>query len=259
MTRRSIDGCRGILTGGSSGIGYALATQLVRQGARLLVVARRAERLEQLTSSLVGATGRIETLVGDISRAEIRAAALDRARQLFGGLDLLVNNAGSGAMGRFADAAPERLRQIMEINFFAPAEMIRLAVPLLREGNRPIVVNVGSILGHRGIPGCAEYCASKFALQGFSESLRAELAPQRIDVLMVSPGTTQTEFFESAINPGEAPWRRTGVAPDVVARRAIAAIRSGRHEIVIGPSGKLLVWMNRLFPAIADRILARYG
>ena len=93
----------------------------------------------------------------------------------YGGLDLLVNNAGIGAQGRFAEADPARLRQIMEVNFFAPAEMTRAALPLLKQGRRPMIVNIGSILGHRGIPGTSEYCASKFAVQGFSESLRAEL------------------------------------------------------------------------------------
>ena len=151
------------------------------------------------------------------------------------------------------EASPDRLRQVMELNFFAPAELTRAALPLLKAGRKPMVVNVGSILGHRGIPGCAEYCASKFALQGLSESLRAEFAPLGIDLLVVSPARTQTEFFQQAIDAGETPWSRIrGVSPEVVARRTVTAIRRGRHEIVISPSGKLVVWMNRLVPRVMD-------
>ena len=260
MARRSISGCRGILTGASSGIGWSLATQLVRQGARLLVLARRPEKLAELATSLTDAPGQIETFTGDVTRADARQAALERALECFGGLDLLINNAGSGALGRFADATPERLQKVMDVNFFAPAEMIRIALPVLKAGNRPIVVNVSSILGHRGIPFYAEYCASKFALHGLSESLRAEFAPLGIDLLVASPGTTQTEFFESAIDAAKAPWPKPrGLPSEVVARHIVTAIRRDRHEIVISTSGKLLVWMNRLFPRVLDRILARYG
>jgi len=259
MARRSIEGCRGILTGASSGIGRALAVELVRQGARLVVVARRRERLDELAGLLADASGRVEVLAGDVTLSDVRQAAVDRAVSAFGGLDLLVNNAGGGAMGRFDLASTDRLRQVMELNFFVAAELIRTALPLLKAGRKPMVVNVGSILGHRGIPGCAEYCASKFALQGLSESLRAEFAPLGIELLVVSPARTQTEFFEQAIDAEKPPWSRIrGVSPEVVARRTVKAILRGRHEIVIGPSGKLVVWMNRLVPRVMDGILARY-
>ena len=137
--------------------------------------------------------------------------------------------------------------------------MIRSAMPLLQAGHHPMVVNIGSILGHRALPFRAEYCASKFALRGLSESLRAEFAAQGIDVLLVSPGTTQTEFFERAIDAKPRRSKRRGAAAEVVARRTVKAIRQGRHEIVVGAPGKLLVWTNRLFPLGWDSILARYG
>lgn len=259
MAKRSIVGLRGILTGASSGIGRALADQLVRGGAQLVVVARRDERLGQLATSLTGAAGRVETLAGDITDPAVRQAALNRATSAFGGLDLLINNAGAGALGRFADASPDRLRKIMELNFFAPAELIRAAVPLLRAANKPIVVNVSSVLGHRAVPRHSEYCASKFALQGLSESLRAELSKLGIDLLVVSPGTTETEFFDSSIDAGETPWPKTRAMPAaVVARKTVAAIQAGKHEIVLG-NGKLLALLNRLSPRLLDRAMARYG
>lgn len=260
MAKRKLAGSRALLTGASSGIGRALALRLVGQGCRLLVVARRAERLAELVRTAASLPGQLEILAGDITQPQVRAAALARAREAFGGLDLLVNNAGIGATGRFIDAAPERLRRVMEVNFFAPAEMMRESLPALRQGVRPMIVNVASILGHRGIPLCAEYCASKFALIGLSESLRAEFSALGVELLVVSPGTTETDFFSSSLDAAETPWsHRRGVSPDLVARRAVAAIRSGRHEIIVGPAGRLLVWTNRLFPRLVDRMMARYG
>jgi short-subunit dehydrogenase len=260
MARRRIAGLRGILTGASSGIGRSLAELLVRDGARLLVISRRADRLSELAVSLAGASGQIETLAGDVTDPELRQAAIDRASREFGRLDLLVNNAGSGAMGRFEEASAERLRDIMDVNFFAAAELTRIALPLLKQGNRPIVVNVDSVLAHRGVPGCSEYCASKFALRGLSESLRAEFAPLGIDVLCVSPARTDTEFFQSVVNPHETRWPSIrGMPAEKVAKKIVRAIRSGRHEVIVSANGKLLVWGNRLLPRVFDYALGRSG
>src|SRR5205814_3317187 len=110
-----------------------------------------------------------------------------------------INNAGIGATGHFAEVAPERLRKIMEVNFFGLTETTRAFLPLLRQGNRPAVVNISSIAGKRGIPARSEYSASKFAVQGFSEALRAELAKDGIDVLVVCPGLTQTNFSQNML------------------------------------------------------------
>lgn len=260
MARRKLAGSRAILTGASSGIGHALALRLLGQGCRLVTVARRAERLTELVKTAAGLPGQLEIVTGDITQPEVRQSALERVRDAFGGLDLLVNNAGIGATGRFVEASPARLRRVMEVNFFAPAELVREARPALQAGVLPMVVNVASILGHRGIPLCAEYCASKFALIGLSESLRAELSPLGIALLVVSPGTTQTDFHSSSLDAADTPWsHRRGVSPDLVARRTVAAIRNGRHEIIVGPAGRLLVWTNRLFPRLVDRMMARYG
>ena len=163
-------------------------------------------------------------------------------------------------MGRFDEATPERLRQVMEVNFFAAVELTRLSLPALEQGQKPIVVNVGSVLGHRGVPGCAEYCASKFGLEGFSQSLRAELAPRGIDVLMVSPSRTRTEFFDQAIDAQPPPWSAIkGMTSAAVARRTVKAIRRGQHQLILSAGGKALVWVSRLFPGIVDRFLARSG
>lgn len=260
MARRSIDGLRGILTGASSGIGRALALQLSRQGARLVLVARNADQLASLASEISAHGGQVQVVAGDICDGRVRQQAIETAVKHFGGLDLLINNAGIGALGRFADASPDRLRRIMEVNFFAPAELIRGALPELRRGRTSLVVNVGSILGHRGIPHSSEYCASKFALQGFSESLRSELRPLGIDLLVVSPGTTMTDFFDHNLERQPTPWPpQRGVRAETVARRTVRAMRQGRHEIIVNWRGYLLVLLNRLFPRAADWLLQRYG
>lgn len=261
MARRRLAGARVLITGASSGIGRALALELARAGASLLLLARREEALQTVAQEAAALAAAVEYLAGDVAAAEVRAALLERARDRFGGLDILVNNAALGATGRFDQASPMRLRQIMEVNFFAPCELIRAALPMLREGRSPLIVNVSSILGHRGIPGYSEYCASKFALQGFSEALRAELAAHGIDVLVVSPGTTQTQFKEHLLEKlQEDPWpQQTAVTPRYVARRMVQAMRLGKHEIIPHPRGRLLVWLNRLSPRLADALMERFA
>ncbi|NLF69917.1 MAG: SDR family NAD(P)-dependent oxidoreductase [Candidatus Anammoximicrobium sp.] len=261
MSRRKISGLRTIVTGASSGIGRELALELARQGARSVLTARRREVLEGLQGQVRELGGEAHLVAGDIAEAELRQRLLEAAQAELGGLDLLINNAGVGAIGPFAEASEARLRRVMEVNFFAPAELIRCAVPLLQAGNRPMIVNVSSVLGHRGIPKKSEYCASKFALHGLSDSIRAELTARGIDVLLVSPGTTATDFFDNVLEKnGDLPWLAFGaMSARSVARRTVKAIRRGRHEIILTPGGKALVWCDRLCPPLVNRLVARFG
>ncbi len=258
---RKIAGSRSLVTGASGGIGRAIALELARQESKLILVARRGEELASVATEVRSLGGQIETVAGDITEPGLRAAALERAVAAFGGLDILVNNAGVGALGRFDEADPQRLRRIFDVNFFAAAELIREALPILKKSERPIIVNIGSILGHRGAPRSSEYCASKFALQGLSEALRAELKPTGIDLLVVSPGTTDTEFFDHLVEKrGGTLWpKQRGVSAEAVARATVRAIAAGRHEIIPNTRGWLLVAANRLFPGLIDRLMARYG
>jgi short-subunit dehydrogenase len=225
-----------------------------------LLVARREAELAKIVAETRGGPGEGDFLAGDITSPSVRRAAIARAVEHFGGLDLLVNNAGVSAIGRFADADEERLRRIMEVNFFAPAALTREALPALERGRRPMVVNVGSILAFRAIPHASEYCASKFALRGLGEALRAELAPRGIDLLNAHPGTTDTDFFDHALERGAYPWAQPrGAAPEAVARQIVAAIARGKHEALFGLSARLLRWANSLAPGLVDWVLARYG
>lgn len=261
MSRRSVKDARTLVTGASSGIGRALALELARGGARLIVTARREKRLAELASEIQTLGREVHCVAGDITEPPVRERLMATARDRWDGLDLLINNAGVGAIGPFAAASPDRMRRVMEVNFFAPVETTRLAIPLLRQGTTPMIVNVGSVLGHRGIPKKSEYCASKFALHGWTDSLRCELAADRIDVLLVSPSTTQSEFFDRVLEAnGELAWRKLGaMRSEAVARLAVRAIRAGRHEIILTLGGKLLVWSDRLCPWLMNRLVAQFA
>ena len=147
------------------------------------------------------------------------------------------------------------------MNFFAAAEFIRVALPLLKQGERPIVVNVASILGHRATPRNSEYYASKFALIGLSESIRAELSKIGVDVLVVSPGSTESDFFEHSIGHGRStPWpTQPACRPPTWPARRCRTIERGKHEIIPNFRGRLLCWLDRLAPRLVDRLMERYG
>ncbi len=260
MAKRNIDRRRTIITGASSGIGWALALELARQGARIVATARRQERLEELAREIEPMPGEIEIVAGDVTDPALRAELVETAERCFNGLDLLINNAGVGATGRFESADPDRLRQVMEVNFFAPVELIRLGLPLLKQGNRPMIVNLGSIVGLRATPYNTEYSASKFAIQGFGEALRTELVPEGVDLLTVCPGTTETEFFDVLLEETDQPkWpEHKPVSPLEVASEAVRAIRKGKHQIIPYKWGKVCWWLNRLSPRFMDWVMARY-
>jgi short-subunit dehydrogenase len=261
MARRRLQDKRALVTGASGGIGRAIALELARAGVDQVLLARRPDRLASVVEEITRLGRHAAAVVGDVTDPDIRRRALETAREQLGGLDIVVNNAGVSAHGRFADADPDRLRPIMETNFFAPVELIREALPLLQQGREPIVVNIGSVLGQRGCPHKSEYSASKFALRGFSESLRAEFAPLGIDVLVVTAGPTDTEFFNHLIEEhGELPWGEgKPVSPERVARATIRAMELGRHEIIPSWRGWFLAIANRFFPRLVDRAMARYG
>lgn len=263
MARPTLDNARIIITGASSGIGLALAKQLSQQGARLLITARREERLQQLSDAISqeGKVTRPIIVAGDITAFEVQEQIIETAEREMGGLDVLVNNAGLGALGPFSESTPERLQRVIDVNFIAPVELTRKAIPVLRKGHNALIVNVGSVLGHRAVPGKSEYCASKFALHGFSDALRCELASQDIGVLLVSPSTTSSEFFDQVMKTSSSvqPRLNNAMSPEKVARRTIRAIQRGQHELILSTGGKLLIWLDRLCPPLANRLVARFG
>ena len=208
---RKLKDKRVIITGASSGIGRELAVQMAAEGCKLVINARRIERLETLSTEITATGASCVIVDGDVTDRSVRARVLAAAQENFGGLDILINNAGIGAMGRFDEASEDRLRQIFEVNFFAVAEFMREALPALKAGHEPVIVNLSSVLGHRGVPLKSEYCATKFAIHGLSDAVRAELTRDGIDLLLVSPSTTDSEFFDAAIDdPTKRDWKKGG-------------------------------------------------
>jgi short-subunit dehydrogenase len=254
--RRKIAGSRILITGASQGIGKALTGEAVRRGGRVLAVARSADLLEQLCEPLRDARGALHVLAGDVTSPDDRRRMAAAVQEHFGALDVLVNNAGIGATGHFAEAGPDRLRIIMEVNFFGTTETTRALLPLLRGGSRPAVVNISSIAGKRAIPARSEYSASKFAVQGFSEALRAELAKDGIDVLVICPGLTQTNFSKNMLEQ-KAKMQMDhlrGMTSEQVAVAALRAIERGRSEVCLTFQAKLIALVSRFFPRLADRV-----
>jgi short-subunit dehydrogenase len=261
MPYRPLANRRALITGASSGIGRALAIELARRGVDLVLVARRQDRLEEVAREVAGFKQRAVIVVGDVTDPATRKRAVESARDELGGLDILINNAGVAAHGRFHESSPDRIRPMFEVNFFAPVELIREAIPLMREGVCPIIVNIGSILGERASPHKSEYSASKFALHGFSEALRPELAKLGVDVLVVAAGPTETEHFDVLLEGSkDLPWGNPPRQPaDAAARTIVRAIEYGRSFVVTGWRARLFLLANRLFPGIVDRFVRKYG
>ena len=262
MGRRNLKDRHILITGASGGIGRARALKLAPYQTHLLLVSRREPELVELARELetLGVAS-ANILAGDITVATVRDQAIHWIQNNWGCLDMLVNNAGISAHGRFAESNEETLRRILEVNFFAAVELTSQAIPSLRESSDSAVVNVCSILGHRGIPYNNEYCASKFALRGWSEAIRPELSKVGVDVLLVSPGTIETDFFDHLITKADTtPWgKQRGIPPEKVADQIIRALQRRKTEIYPNWRGRLLVLLNRFFPRLVDRIMRRYG
>ncbi len=272
--KRKLTGARVILTGASSGIGRELAIQLADEGAKLVISARREERLREVAVEIherakkAGREVFVEVVVGDITDPETRAAIIGRVRETYGGLDILINNAGAAASGLFEDSTPETLQRVLDLNVVSLVEMTRLALPMLKRVGEtqasevaPMIVNLSSIVGIHGVTHYSEYCAAKAAVRTFSESLRIELRRYGIDVLTVCPGSTETEFFtryiENTSEPVFPPHKRVSAA--YVARQMVAAMKAGKREIIPFPLGKVLLFMDYFAPGVMENYMADYA
>lgn len=264
MNRRSsFEGARCLVTGASSGLGRAITEHLIRAGASVLLTGRSLDRLEATARALADGGARHDSMLvidADLTSDEGRSRVVQAAGDRFGVLDILINSAGVGATGHFDTHGPAVLREVFEINFFALVELTRAVLPLLRDGNRSSLVNIGSIVARRGLPGRSEYSASKFAVAGFTEAIRAEWSKFGIHVLLINPGFTATGFEKNLlIDTSRYPTQqRRMMTPDQVARTTLRAIRQGRHEITLTGEGRLLLLVNRLVPRIVDLGFARF-
>ncbi|MDO4550388.1 MAG: SDR family NAD(P)-dependent oxidoreductase [Planctomycetia bacterium] len=270
-----LPGSRIIITGASSGIGRELSLQLATIGAKLIITARRKERLTEVISQIQtlaeknNFTPYVKMVVGDITQPEVRQAVIHCAEETYGGLDILINNAGAAASGLFEHSTPETLQKVLDLNVISLVEMTRLALPFLKgekgtvsaQTAPPLIVNLSSIVGIHGVSHYSEYCAAKFAVRGFSQSLRIELRRYGIGVLTVCPGSTETEFFtryiENTSEPVFPPHKR--VSAKYVARKIISAMKAGKREIIPFFLGKVLRATDYYIPNILENALAKYS
>src|SRR5690349_2172815 len=219
-----------VLTGTSSGIGEALARRLAGDGWRVLLVARRADRLEKLAGEIGAIYG-----AADLTDADAVARLASRAEDEFERLDLLVNNAGGNRKrGKFGDAdyGYDYVREVMDQNFDSAVRVTHALLPLLRRSAPSAIVNVGSIAGRIGRPGMGAYTAAKFALNGWSESLHHEEKAHGVHVGLVTPGFIATEGFPQEQLVAK-PWTRWMVGNADQAVDAILAAANGRAEISV--------------------------
>jgi len=245
------------VTGASSGIGAATAALLAREGYRVALLARREDRLSAVRDALPG-EGHL-ALRCDLQDATSIGAALAEVEAAFGGLELLVNNAGIGYRARVEELEPELLAAVFATNVTGLLLTCQAALPALRLGSAPVVVNIASVVGRRGVPGQSAYSASKAAVCSIGEALRIEWAPERIAVCTLNPALTATGFFEAQENPSGLPHPDLGDAAgaEQVAREVLALARCPYHERSLRWKWRLLGALSVLAPRLSDRLLVR--
>jgi 3-dehydrosphinganine reductase len=256
--RRRFGGTHALVTGGSAGIGLAIARRLVALGGSVTLVARDEERLAGAAAGL-GESAR--TLALDISDASAVAAAVP-AELAERPAELVVNCAGISTVGDFADLGDEALRREMDVNYFGAVWVTRAVLPHFLERGRGHVLNVGSTASVIGIHGYGAYAPPKFALYGLSEVLRAELAPKGIGVTIVLPTSTRTGMLERELEEAPPETRRVITAerilePEEVAETALRAVASGRFEAIPGRDVTLQTRAYRIVPGIGRRVVDR--
>lgn len=241
---------RVLITGGSSGIGLATAHQLVAKGARVCVTGRRPEPLDRAVAALRAAGGDILGIVADVGTDEGRAATLVGA-SAFGGLDILINNAGGVRAGRLEDTSEAEIRAMVEVDLLAPILLTRMALPLLRASGDGVVVNVASGIALIGMPFYATYAAAKAGLARFGEALRRELSGEGVHVMTVYPGATETPMMATNRAGPELGFVRESA--NDVAVSLVEGLESRALEVIRGGEARAaMARINQDTPVVLD-------
>jgi short-subunit dehydrogenase len=247
-----------VVTGASSGIGAALCRDAVAAGATVAMIARRAPFLDELAAALPA--GRGVPFPCDVRDSAAVAATLGAVCDRFGDVDVLVNNAGIGRYLAFLDTPQEDVAAMLDTNLHGALHCTRAVLPGMLARRRGHIVNVASIAGRIGSRNHAVYCASKFALAGFSESLAYELEGTGVRVTLVNPGIIDTPFFSHASFAGfPAHARARAVSPQRVSRAILRAIRRGRSEVTVPRSYALGTVIKTVAPGIFRRLMHRFA
>lgn len=251
-----------LITGASSGIGAALAREFARQGADLVLAARRLPRLRELASELGAAGRRAVAVECDVTEDGALERAVSEALEAFGRLDIAVANAGFGVVGPLERLTLDDYRRQFETNVFGVIRTAVAALPALRK-SRGALVLIGSVSGHVPTAGASAYAMSKAALQALAGSLRAEVVADGVGVVLVSPGFVESEIRRVDNRGVHRPYARDPVPRWLVvpteraARVIVRAVARRRREVVVTAHGKMAVWLARYFPSVLAFALER--
>ncbi len=249
------------ITGASSGIGLACATTLAREGATVLLGARRMDRLDQAVTDIARKGGRALAVALDVTREQDVNAFVDRARSSFGRLDVIICNAGFGYYGTLEQTPADVMQRMMDVNYMGSFLAARAALPIFRAQGSGHVIFVSSIVARRGIAFMGGYTATKAAQSGLAESLRTEFAGTAIHVSCVYPISTRTDFHDAMERDFGHAIRGLGPRQPVekVAEAIAACIRRPRPEVYPYRTSRALGVVSLIAPAFTDNFVRRFG
>ena len=245
-------GQRVLITGASGGIGYALAEALAQRGAHLLISGRKPEVLATLVNRF---PAQITAVGADLTRAEDRHRLISAAH--LSACTMLINAAGSNQQGFFDASSDSDIEQLVAINLTATLQLTRALLLQLMACPQATIITIGSTFGQLGYPGQVTYCATKFALRGFSEALRRELADTRVRVMYIAPRATRTAMNSPQTDALNVALGNTVDSPHAVALAIINAVEHQREELQIGLPERFFTRLNTLWPGAVDRALLR--
>ena len=247
-----------VITGGSSGIGRALAERFGSEGSKLVITGRKKERLEEVVADLKNKGIEALPVVADASIEADCARVVDTAIETYGRIDVLINNAGISMRALFEDLQVDVFKKVMDVNFYGTIYTTKYALPYIIR-SKGSVVGIASVNGRRATPERSAYSASKFAMIGFLESLRTEMLDRDVHVLTACPGFTASNIRKSALLgngrvQGYSPADEEHMMPaEEVADHIYSAVVRRKRDLLLTLQGKLAVWLNVLFPRWMDR------
>lgn len=250
-----------VITGGSDGIGKALVDLLIPLGAKLATCGRNQDKLYDLQKAHSGKP--LHCVVADVSNYNDCENFINSTIQVFGGIDILINNAGISMRALVKDLDVAVVEKVMDINFKGTLYCTKMALNAIIE-RKGTVVGVSSIAGYRGLPGRSGYSASKFAVHGFLEALRTEMIDSAVNVMWVCPGFTASNIRNAALNKtgqsqGESPMDEGKLmSAEKCAEKILKAIERRKRTLVLTFKGKQTVFLNRFFPSLADKLVKKF-
>jgi short-subunit dehydrogenase len=251
-----------IITGGSSGIGKALAMEFGNQGSKILITGRNKTELDKTIWELSGKGLTIAAFQGDVTSEDDNKKMVAEAIRKYGRIDVLINNAGISMRALFEDVDLSVIRKVMDINFYGVLNATKYCLPEIKK-NRGSVIGISSIAGFRGLPGRSGYSASKFALNGFLEVLRTELLHSGVHVLTACPGFTSSNIRKKSLtkdgtSQGESPRNEdTMMSAEECAVHIYRATVKRKRTLILTTQGKLAVFFNKWLPSFTDKMVYR--